>query len=181
MAAEVLIGFSCGLGGWTLKSLWGLLKFCSLLFVIQIVSYHDGELRWVLWEAKNWYITLDAALIGLILCLRLTASAVPLALMLRVTKPLALADSLYNRLHMPYKFAFAFSTAMRFIPVFAEEMAEITEAQTARGVELDTRNIFKKIRLLMPLCVPLLLSSVRKLETAVISAELRGFELRRRK
>jgi energy-coupling factor transport system permease protein len=59
-------------------------------------------------------------------------------------------------------------------------MTGIMEAQIARGVEFDTGNFFKKIRLLLPLCVPLLVSSVRKIEGSAISAELRGFNLRGR-
>ena len=54
------------------------------------------------------------------------------------------------------------------------------EAQTARGVEFDTKNFMKKLRLLLPLCVPLLISSVRKIDGAAISTELRGFHLRKR-
>ena len=77
-------------------------------------------------------------------------------------------------------YAFSLTTAIRFIPVFTAAMAGIIEAQTARGVSFDTRNIFKKIGLIFPLCVPLLVTSVRKIEGAAISAELRGFNLRKR-
>ena len=59
-------------------------------------------------------------------------------------------------------------------------MAGIMEAQTARGVAFDTKNILKKIGLIFPLCVPLLITSVRKIEGAAISAELRGFNCRKR-
>ena len=38
----------------------------------------------------------------------------------------------------------------------------------------------KKLRLLIPLCVPLLVSSVRKTNSAAIAAEVRGFNLRTR-
>jgi energy-coupling factor transport system permease protein len=59
-------------------------------------------------------------------------------------------------------------------------MSGIMEAQTARGVQFDTRNFFRKVGLLLPLCVPLLISSVRRIEVSAISAELRGFNLRNR-
>jgi energy-coupling factor transport system permease protein len=35
-------------------------------------------------------------------------------------------------------------------------------------------------RLILPLCVPLLITSVRKTEASAVSAELRGFHLRTR-
>ena len=42
-------------------------------------------------------------------------------------------------LHVPYKYAFTFTSTMHFIPVFMNDMAGIMEAQTARGVEFDAR------------------------------------------
>ena len=104
----------------------------------------------------------------------------PLALMLSITRMSDLANVLVEKAGVPYKYAFALTTAIRFIPIFSSEMSGIMEAQTARGVEFDTKNFFKKIRLLLPLCVPLLISSVKRIDGGAISAELRGFNLRRR-
>ena len=59
-------------------------------------------------------------------------------------------------------------------------MKGIMEAQTARGVEFDVGGIVNKVRLMVPLCVPLLVSSVRKTNSAAIAAEVRGFNLRTR-
>ena len=58
-------------------------------------------------------------------------------------------------------------------------MAAIMEAQTARGVEFDC-GLVKRVRLMVPLCVPLLVSSVRKTNSSAIAAEVRGFYLRGR-
>ena len=54
------------------------------------------------------------------------------------------------------------------------------EAQTARGVEFDQGGMVRKIRLMVPLCVPLLVSSVRQTNRSAIAAEVRGFNLRTR-
>ena len=59
-------------------------------------------------------------------------------------------------------------------------MNAIMEAQTARGVEYDTKNPFKKMQLMLPLCVPLLVSSVGKTDATALAAEERGFYLRTR-
>ena len=50
----------------------------------------------------------------------------------------------------------------------------------ARGVFFDTRNPLRKFGLMIPLSVPLLVSSVKKTEQAAIAVELRGFNLRKR-
>lgn len=49
-------------------------------------------------------------------------------------------------------------------------MNAIMEAQTARGVEYDTKNPVKKLKLMLPLCVPLLISSVGKTDATALAA-----------
>ena len=84
-----------------------------------------------------------------------------------------------SALHVPYKYAFTFTSAVHFIPVFMNDMGAIMEAQTARGVGFDG-GLVRRLRLMVPLCVPLLVSSVRKTNSAAIAAEVRGFNLRTR-
>ena len=106
---------------------------------------------------------------------------IPLALiMLVLTKLNDLANACVEVLHVPYRYAFTFTTALRFVPVFGQEMNAIMEAQTARGVEYDTKNPIKKLKLMLPLCVPLLISSVGKTDATALAAEQRGFYLRTR-
>ena len=100
--------------------------------------------------------------------------------MLMVTKLNDLANACVEVLHVPYRYAFTFTTALRFVPVFGQEMNAIMEAQTARGVEYDTKNPIKKLKLMLPLCVPLLISSVGKTDATALAAEQRGFYLRTR-
>lgn len=98
--------------------------------------------------------------------------------MLYITKLGDIANACCKVLHVPYKYAFTFTSAVHFIPVFMNDMKGIMEAQTARGVEFDSDSIVKKLQLMVPLCVPLLVSSVRKINSAAIAAEVRGFNLR---
>ncbi|MCI8424304.1 MAG: energy-coupling factor transporter transmembrane protein EcfT, partial [Adlercreutzia sp.] len=110
---------------------------------------------------------------------RLKAAAIPLFLVFYVTKMNDITNSAVKQLHVPYKYAFTFTSTVHFIPVFMNDMAGIMEAQTARGVAFDG-SIVQKVRLMIPLCVPLLISSVRKTNSAAIAAEVRGFNLRTR-
>lgn len=126
------------------------------------------------------WVTTDGLVTGSKACLRLLGVAMPLILMLSVTKMGDLANACVEVLHVPYRYAFTFTTALRFVPVFSQEMTTIMEAQTARGVEYDTRNPFRKLRLMLPLCVPLLVSSVGKTDATALAAEQRGFYLRTR-
>ena len=101
-------------------------------------------------------------------------------LILMVTKLTDLANAAVEKLHVPYRYAFTFTTALRFVPIFGQEMNAIMEAQTARGVEFDTKNPLRKLQLMLPLCVPLLVSSVGKTDATALAAEERGFYLRDR-
>lgn len=116
---------------------------------------------------------------ALLIIIRLVACAVPLFLVMYITKLNDLANSMVKILHVPYKYAFTFTSAVHFIPVFMNDMSGIMESQTARGVEFDG-SFAKKVRLMVPLCVPLLVSSVRKTNSAAIAAEVRGFNMRTR-
>lgn len=102
------------------------------------------------------------------------------ALLLSVTQMSDLSGVLVQRLHVPYKYAFTLTTAIRFIPVFADSLSGIMEAQTARGVAFDTKNPFKKLGLILLLCMPLLISSVGRIHDTAAAAEMRGFTLRTR-
>lgn len=130
--------------------------------------------------ALPWgYIGTGSLMAALLIIIRLVACAVPLFLVMYITKLNDLANSMVKILHVPYKYAFTFTSAVHFIPVFMNDMSGIMESQTARGVEFDG-SFAKKVRLMVPLCVPLLVSSVRKTNSAAIAAEVRGFNMRTR-
>lgn len=160
-----------------LNRLWTLLKLliplAVVMLLIQTALVRAGR-PVVLWMTDEGLVTGGKA------CLRLLGVALPLILMLTVTKLNDLANACVEHLRVPYRYAFTFTTALRFVPVFGQEMNAIVEAQTARGVEYDTKNPVKKMRLLLPLCVPLLVSSVGKADASALAAEERGFYLRTR-
>ena len=125
-------------------------------------------------------VTDRGVMTGLRLVLRLIGATMPLALLLSVTQMSDLSGVLVQRLHVPFKYAVTLTTAIRFIPVFADSLSGIMEAQTARGVAFDTKNPFKKLGLILPLCMPLLISSVGRIHDTAAAAEMRGFTLRTR-
>ncbi|MDH5783022.1 MAG: energy-coupling factor transporter transmembrane protein EcfT [Candidatus Bathyarchaeota archaeon] len=64
--------------------------------------------------------------------------------------------------HVPYEFCFAFTTAVRFVPVLAEEAQTIMDAQKARGLELERGNFIKRVRNYIPILIPLIVSAIRR-------------------
>jgi len=64
--------------------------------------------------------------------------------------------------HVPYEFCFAFTTAVRFVPVLADEAQTIMDAQKARGLELERGNFLKRVRNYIPILIPLIVSAIRR-------------------
>jgi len=173
LAVDLLIGFAAGVPGKTLTIFKGLMKVALFLFVLQILLVRRGT-------PVFWIITDEGLLTAAKVVLRLVIVCMPLALVLTVTKVSDLTNSLVQVLHVPYQYAFTLSTAIRFIPQFLEEMSMIMEAQTARGVAFDKARGLKKYSMILPLCAPLLISSVRRTDQTAAAAAVRGFRLRTR-
>ena len=58
--------------------------------------------------------------------------------------------------------ALMMTIALRFIPTLVEEAEKIMNAQKARGADLESGNILQRIKALIPILIPLLVSSVRR-------------------
>ena len=173
LAADLLIGFIAGVADRTWSIFRGLLKIAVFLFILQILLIRQGT-------PVLWIITDQGLLTAAKVVLRLVVVCIPLALVLAVTRISDLTNALVKVLHLPYPYAFTLSTAIRFIPQFLEEMSGIMEAQTARGVAFDKARGLKKFSMILPLCAPLLISSVRRTDQTAVAAEVRGFRLRTR-
>ena len=173
LAFTLLLAVYAGVFGRLARLLKLLVPVALIMLVLQLVFVRSGT-------ALFAFVTDEGLITGGKACLRLLGVALPLVLMLMVTKLTDLANACVEKLHIPYKYAFTFTTALRFVPVFSQEMNAIMEAQTARGVEYDTNNPFKKMQLMLPLCIPLLISSVSKTDATALAAEQRGFYLRTR-
>ena len=173
LALTWVLAVYAGVAGRLASLLKVLIPATLIMLLLQLLLVRGGEPLFL-------FVTSEGLDTGLKMCLRLLGVALPLVLMLMVTKPLDLSNACVEKLHVPYKYAFTFTTALRFVPVFSQEMNAIMEAQTARGVEYDTKNPIKKLQLMLPLCVPLLISSVGKADATALAAEERGFYLRTR-
>ena len=173
LAVDLLIGVIAGVPGKTLTIFRGLVKIALFLFLLQVLLIRRGT-------PVFWIITDEGLLTAARVVLRLVIVCMPLALVLAVTRISDLTNALVQVLHVPYPYAFTLSTAIRFIPQFMEEMSGIMEAQTARGVAFDKARGLKKFSMILPLCAPLLISSVRRTDQTAAAAEVRGFRLRTR-
>lgn len=98
------------------------------------------------------------------------------------TPPLAIADAMES-LMAPLKLlkvpvaeiALMLSIALRFVPTLMDETQKIMNAQRARGVSFSTGKIRDRIKAIIPLLVPLFVSSFERAEDLATAMEARGY------
>ncbi|WP_024415008.1 energy-coupling factor transporter transmembrane component T family protein [Streptococcus suis] len=101
---------------------------------------------------------------------------VPLAIIfLMTTHPSQFASSL-NQIGVSYKVAYAVSLTMRYIPDIQEEFYTIRMSQEARGLELSRKGkLMERIKGSLSLVIPLIFSSLERIDTISTAMELRRF------
>lgn len=176
VALDILMGVLAGQTKQTLALFKGLVKVSLFVVVLQVLFVRRGTPVFTFGIAITDQGLFSAGQVGL----RLIGATMPLATLLSLTRMSDLTAAMVAKWHVPYKYAFAVTSAIRFVPTFMLDMRDIMEAQTARGVEMDTKNPMKKLALVLPLCAPLLISSVKRIDSVALAAEMRGFNLRPR-
>jgi energy-coupling factor transport system permease protein len=83
--------------------------------------------------------------------------------------------------HVPYEFSFAFTTAVRFVPVLANEAQMIMDSQKARGLELEKGNFLKRIRNYIPILIPLIVGAIRRSLELAEAMEARAFGVKKQR
>lgn len=79
-------------------------------------------------------------------------------------------------LHVPvHEVAMMMSIALRFIPILIEETNKIMKAQTARGADFESGNIFTRLRNMLPLILPLFTSAIRRANDLALAMDARCY------
>ena len=98
------------------------------------------------------------------------------------TSPLALTDGLemllnpLKKIKVPvHEMSMMMSMALRFIPTLIEETDKIMSAQKARGADFSTGKITDRAKALLPLLVPLFVSSLRRADELAVAMESRCY------
>jgi len=98
------------------------------------------------------------------------------------TMPLSLTDALeylmrpLTALKVPvYEIALMLSIALRFVPTLMDETEKIMNAQRARGVDFGEGNVFQQMKAIVPLLIPLFVSSFNRAEELATAMEARGY------
>ena len=153
--------------------------FLLLITVFYNLFLSTGDVLVQFWKIKITWQGLETAFYML---LRLSLLIVGSSLMTLTTTPNQLTDGMESLLkplrlfRVPvHEVAMMMSIALRFIPILMEETDKIMKAQTARGAQFESRNLFKKTKALVPLLVPLIISAFRRANDLALAMEARCY------
>jgi energy-coupling factor transport system permease protein len=135
-----------------LRSLRGAAFLAGFIFVVNVAS---------VFFTSGYVLTAAAVENAVAMTLRFVVLVESFSVFFLTTSPDHLGLAL-EQSHVPYEFAFAFTTAVRFVPVLAEEAQTIMDAQKARGLELEKGGVLKRIRNYVPVLIPLIVSAIRR-------------------
>lgn len=151
-----------------MKNIKAILFIIILTSVLNALYVETGEVLVHFWIIR---ITADGVKRAVFTSLRIVILILSSSLLTYTTTPTELTDAI-ERLLKPLRFvglaeavhvmAMMITIALRFIPTLIEETDKIMSAQKARGADLESGSIIRRVKALVPILVPLLISSVRR-------------------
>lgn len=160
----------------SIKPILPLMLFTAVLNLLFI----KGDTPLFAW----WIITIypEGARTSLFMVLRIFALIVGMSLLTYTTSPIMLTDAI-ERLMSPLKklrfpvheLAMMMTIALRFIPTLIEETDKIMSAQKARGADMESGGVIKRAKSLIPILIPLFVSSFKRANELATAMECRCY------
>lgn len=127
-------------------------------------------------------IALDGIETAVFMAVRIIILVVISSLLTYTTSPTELTDAL-ERLFKPLKLlkvdvhsiAMTMTIALRFIPTLVEEIDKIMSAQKSRGADMDSGGLISRAKALVPVLIPLFVSSFRRANELAYAMECRCY------
>ena len=162
------------------------LKSLKVIMIIVIITsllnifYSSGTPIFEFWIFK---ITLDGIFRAIYVTVRIIALILISSALTFTTSPTDLTDAI-ERLMSPLKvfhikvheIAMMMTIALRFIPTLLDETDKIMSAQKARGADMESGNVFQKVKALIPVLIPLFVSAFRRAYELAVARECRCYQ-----
>lgn len=151
-----------------------ILPVSLLMMVLRAIFYPLGP---EVLTVGPLHLTVGGLAQGAALGLRLLAMALSIFLWLFTTQSQGIVRGMV-KLGLPYPWGLSVGLALRFIPTLRESYETITQAQRARGLDLEGTGGLRRARVLLPGFVALMVSSFRTSENLARALEARAFGAR---
>lgn len=150
--------------------------------ILQLVYNDSGTVLWKPFEQLDFQITTGGIFSSIFIIVRIVSLILFSSLLTYTTSPTMLTDAI-ERLLSPLKLfkvnvnslAMMMTIALRFIPTLIEEIDIIMSAQKARGADLETGTLTQRAKALVPVFIPLIVSSFRRAYELAFAMECRCY------
>lgn len=147
--------------------------------VLQVLFTQEGSLLYKVGPLKIYDEGLRQ---GIFISMRFFLLILMTSLLTLTTTPIEITDGIETLLHplkkahFPvHEMALMMSISLRFIPTLMQETDKIMKAQMARGVEFASGPFKERMKAVIPLLIPLFVSSFKRAEELAIAMEARGY------
>ena len=184
LAAGLFLLLVIGLSRLPLRLMWRSTKpvLFLVLFtsVLNVLYVHTGAtvVKWGILHVTTGGLSNAAFIAVRILCLIVGSS-----LLTYTTTPTALTDAIERLLAPlkvikvnPHELAMMMTIALRFIPTLMEETDKIMSAQKARGADMESGGLVQRVKALVPILIPLFVSSFRRAYDLAMAMECRCYQ-----
>ncbi len=159
----------------SLKAIWFLVLLTSLLNMF----YVKGN---VLFEIGPLSVSFEGVRQSCIIALRLVCLIIISSTLTFTSTPTELTGAIESLLSplkifkLPvHDLAMLMTIALRFVPTLLEEAEKIMSAQKARGADLESGNVFQRVKALIPILIPLIVSAFRRAYDLALAMECRCY------
>ena len=162
-----------------LKSMKPILPILLITAILDLLFIRDGTVYWSLGFLQ---ITQEGVKTGVQMIIRISFLIVGTSMLTYTTSPIALTDAI-ERLLSPLKklkfpvhaFSMMMTIALRFIPTLIEEIDKIMAAQKSRGADMESGGLIRRAKGLVPILIPLFISSFRRANELADAMECRCY------
>jgi energy-coupling factor transport system permease protein len=182
------VGTAFALVSWTMTGIPARLMWKSLKPIVPVVLVTavlnlfmvDGDrVLWSWWVLEVTDRSLHEAIFNLV---RIVMLIVGSSILTYTTSPVSLTDAIerlfspLKRLNVPvHELAMMMTIALRFIPLLIDETDRIVSAQKSRGASFETGTLRERARAIVPVLIPLFVSSFRRSEELALAMECRCY------
>ncbi len=156
------------------------LRFIIIFTFILNLFFVQGETP--IFTLGFFTLTREALSNAIYFALRLVFLVMGTSVLTLTTSPVQLTDGLerimhpLEKIHFPaHELAMMMTIALRFIPTLLEETDKIQKAQMARGADFESGNLIERAKAMVPLLVPLFVSSFRRANELAMAMEARCY------
>lgn len=160
-----------------LRPMVGLILFTVIFQMVLTPGQHQLFHFWI------FQISVESMINAVYIFFRFVLIIFMSTILTLTTPPLTLADGIetglspLKKLKIPvHELGLMLSISLRFIPALMDDTTMIMNAQKARGMDFGEGNLVQKIKSVIPILIPLFVSSFRRADDLAIAMESRGYQ-----